>query len=878
MAHDAGDQVTSADDGSSVIAAEAVGESAGEISVEISTRFLEHFSEQLYSSPQKAFEELISNGWDAGATFVDVFVPDDLASPTAALTVFDNGASMDEDGLRTLWKIAFSPKEKQQFQYGRRVVGKFGIGKLSTYVLGNKLTYICKAADGVIRRVTMDYGAIDKSENPDKLVSELNLEMFELSEDELEEALASVENGPELKKLITKEVVPEVDEIDVPDEFGSPQTALETSSSDSWTLVVLSGLKRSGRNLQTGILRRMLEAALPMSSELTIRLNGDVLQSSKVDATVIRSWKIGEELGFKSFEVAGPIEGETETITFKTESEEENEVSYTFVDIPEIGKVSGTITLYEDKISGGKSEEIGFSNGFLVNVLGRVVNQDDPQFGADNHSHASWARFRMAVRADGLNHHLVTNREQFKSSRELKVFRAFLRRCFNLTRSVYDSDANAEMPDGGDVLVKSLGVVSLAPLRSAVSEALRTQPQLPGLFDDSGITDREESRKNWRENTSDNIKNALESVKYETFKDDEFVKFRLSDSTIVVNKKHPFVAEHSRTKAEKELMRTVAMVNFLTDVYALETGVDPSKLDNVRQYRDRLMRFRAIQRRQSGTHIAQILLQKQHKSGVFKEMEAVLADALRYIGFSVETKGGSGEPEGVASAKLFATSRKPTDAEPEPPLYKFTYDAKSSKHDAAKTGNLSLDGIKEHKKRYDADYALVVAPGFQDGAAATRCEQQGVTPIKASDLGRLLEFTVKHGAIPLDRLEGLFKLHDPDKVTEWIDALQDELTSSRKLTLDVFLKALEQLRGKVPDVLDAGTISFTCRETLNAKSVTDSDVLNLVRGVSILVPDLVGLTEDQKIVVNAAPNRVADAVKSQLEELHGQDETEGDGD
>jgi len=46
--------------------------------VELSTRFLQHFSEQLYSSPQKAFEELISNGWDAGATRVDVFIPQGL--------------------------------------------------------------------------------------------------------------------------------------------------------------------------------------------------------------------------------------------------------------------------------------------------------------------------------------------------------------------------------------------------------------------------------------------------------------------------------------------------------------------------------------------------------------------------------------------------------------------------------------------------------------------------------------------------------------------------------------------------------------------------------------------------------------------------------
>ena len=83
----------------SEVVADSIGTKTTDISVEISTRFLEHFSEQLYSSPQKAFEELIANGWDAGADFVDVNIPGDLSSEKATITVFDNGISMDEHGL-----------------------------------------------------------------------------------------------------------------------------------------------------------------------------------------------------------------------------------------------------------------------------------------------------------------------------------------------------------------------------------------------------------------------------------------------------------------------------------------------------------------------------------------------------------------------------------------------------------------------------------------------------------------------------------------------------------------------------------------------------------------------------------------------------------
>lgn len=857
----------------SAVAAEAVGQKASDISVEISTRFLEHFSEQLYSSPQKAFEELISNGWDAGADFVDIRISSDLDATDATMAVLDNGISMDEQGLQDLWHIAFSPKREQPEQFGRRVVGKFGIGKLATYVLASRLTYICKAADGKIRRVTMDYGTVDQSADADHLVSELSLDLFEVEEEELTEALGSIYGGDELLTLIRQGVQADKENKQADDDFGAPASTLKREAKNTWTLVILSGLKPTGRDLKTGVLRRMLEAALPLHSEMLIRINGDALTSTKLTTTIANEWAIGPELNIKELNIGGNKTDET------PESDDDSKADiveitagtspFPYVEIPGIGRITGRIRLYDDKISGGKAEERGWSNGFFVNVLGRVVNQGDPSFGAENLSHAAWARFRMTVRADGLNKYLNTNREQFRDQRELHLFRAFLRKAFNIARSAYDSDSNAELPDGGDVLVRSLGVVSLAPLRSAVSETLRTRSPIQGIFDESGIDDREKKREDWRNNTADHIQNALGRVKYERSDDDTFAKFRINDSTIVVNRDHPFVAEHSRTKAEKELVRTIAMVNLLSDIYALETGIDPAKVESVRGYRDQLMRFRALQRRQSGTHIARLLLTTQHKSDASKELEAVVGEALRYLGFEVKELGKPGEPEGIASAYAFNAELQPdpTDDDPHPPLYKVTYDAKTSKHPAAKTGNISLDGVQEHRKRYGAKYALVVAPGFEEGALVTRCEQVGVTPMCASDLGRLLEYTVTFGAIPLDILESMFELRDPKLVTQWINKLEVSLKAKRKFTIDIFLKALEVLRGKVPDALSPSLISYACREQLDVPTVRDADVIALVRGLQILVPDLVGLDENDRIIINASAKRVAAAVSRQLENL-----------
>jgi predicted AlkP superfamily phosphohydrolase/phosphomutase len=142
-----------------------------------------------------------------------------------------------------------------------------------------------------------------------------------------------------------------------------------------------------------------------------------------------------------------------------------------------------------------------------------------------------------------------------------------------------------------------------------------------------------------------------------------------------------------------------------------------------------------------------------------------------------------------------------------------------------------------------------------------------VTPITAADLGRLLKYTVEYGAIPVTKLRDLFSHYSPNAVTAWVETLEDWLTTKRPLSLDIFIKALEHLKGKVPDVLSASTVALICREQLKKKTVKDSDVIALVRGLSILIPDLVGIDND-KIVVNASAEKVAEAVRSQLEKLH----------
>lgn len=84
---------------------EITGNTTDQINVEISNRIIQLFSEGLYSSPNKAVEELVSNSFDAGAKNVHVILSPDLRDPDATIVVIDDGEGMDADELKEHWII-----------------------------------------------------------------------------------------------------------------------------------------------------------------------------------------------------------------------------------------------------------------------------------------------------------------------------------------------------------------------------------------------------------------------------------------------------------------------------------------------------------------------------------------------------------------------------------------------------------------------------------------------------------------------------------------------------------------------------------------------------------------------------------------------------
>jgi hypothetical protein len=826
-----------------------IGNEVDQVDVNIGPRFLNLFSEHLYSSPNKAFEELVSNSWDAGAEAVYIGVPDSLSSPESALWVLDDGQSMDVDGFRALWSVATSNKRLTPTINGRHQIGKFGVGKLATYILANQLTHICKASDGQIRAITMDFRVIDHAAQSSALhIEKLPLAVRELSLADLTTLLSSSDAGNAALALINAGVPRLAQAPDYENEFGLPDEK-PPAKKGTWTLVVLSALKSEGRKLQQGWIKRILRSALPLGTTISVKFNTEVLYSSKSTKDIEAEWVLGPNLGIDAL----TLEDGTEALVTG------HAKPYPHVEIAGLGIVTGRGRIYKSKLSGGKSDQIEASNGFFVNVLGRVIKPEDPYFGIDNLSHSAWAKFRATIRSDGLDKRLSVNRESISESPELYIVRALLKKLFNKARAAHDAAIQAGWPDAGAVLTEKWGSIPFEPLMRVVSERLSGIP--PGFVDTSKVADLAAEQRHWETITPND---AIRDVTVEDgATEDRLVKYDLATRRIVVNGNHPFSREHGTTQEQLRLLRDTALVDLLTQAYMTDIGIPDDRLKEISDYRERAYRLVAQVGRRSAAQIATLLVEATNHA---KGFERIVGDALEHIGFSVSRLGASGEPEGVATAPITAAFGTVEDKKR---LYKFTYDAKSSQHGKVSTQNIGFAGLARHRADYQADHTLVVAPEFADGALQKEATSSNVTPIRAKDLAALVMLTVGFGPLDLAQFRTIFDLHDPDGVAEWIKQLEAAQKKLPQLPLDTIIQALDVIikdNPDRPDALSCDLVAEQCRKLLTNKNFPSKfDVAKAIRGLALTVPNIIGIADSGfEITLSASPTKIKEALAIQL--------------
>ncbi len=823
-----------------------------QINVEISFQIIALFSEGLYSSPNKAIEELVSNAFDADATCVHTVMSPDRAASDASIAILDNGTGMDETGLKAHWIVGRSPKERKRLtDRGRRTIGKFGIGKLAAYVLGNRLTHITKAR-GRFFSTTMDFSMVPKpDESVDTTSSPVRLPLHELTEKEAREAVdpwLSDDTGRENLTL-----------------FGD-------EAEDSWTVAIISDLKPMAIELSVGKLRWVLSTAMPLRDDFSQYLNGQKVVASKASVNQVGTWVLGKD--FSSIPSPAPKELEVDADENFSQAEYQH---YLLVD-KLLGPVSGYLELFEDPIDGGKSEAVGRSNGFFVYVHGRLINPDDSGFGIDRNSlrHGTFSRFRLVINIDRLDASLRSSRETLLADPVVARTRELLRGLFNFARTKLDEHETEIIRE------------RRASQRFADSPASLTERPILRMVVDS-YEERIRSRhlvsidkKNFP--TVDDLVAFLESnisnkggligdVVYEDL--GTSLPMAMLDSAsrqLSINLEHPFVAHFADefNDRKKNLpLELFAMAEILLEAGIRDAGLEDSAVSTVLDSRDELLRHLA---RSSGTRnsitVAQGLMASLTSA---KELELALVEVFQQLGFEAIPKAAKDEQDGLAEAFLPA-------GEHGSGQYRVSLEAKSKEKPGGKVKKSAVEvsTIARHRDEAECDFAIVVGPDFETGtddngavmreirADRDKNPNKGITLMRAKDLARLVRLApIKRVNLAMIR-ELLVTCQSPAEAEEWVNEVERKNTepSPHQQILETVWKLQQDDRDHTVDYNSLRTALRYEKQMMIVDAVLRDECLALSR----MAPGYFVARHD-RVELNIKPENVLNMIHAYVDDL-----------
>lgn len=798
---------------------ENVGKKVGKIPVSISYNIIELFSGGLYSSPNKAFEELVCNAYDAFATKVAVYVPDNKTASDAMLWVCDNGESMDSTGLKLLWKIGTSNKRTGSYdKKDRPPIGKFGIGKLATYVLARKLTYICKRGEE-FRTVTMDFGRINAgSEEPTRI----DLDEKILTEDEVKDLLKPViEIGG--KSIVGFNLWGE-------------------KAEESWTFVIMSDLKPKALDIQDGRLRWVLSTALPLSPNFHLQFNGNVLESSKADIAPLKTWVVGE-----NDEVAEKFE-EYSTAIFENKP---------CVNLPNIKNIFGKIELYSDSLVKGKSEKLGRSHGIFLMVRKRLVNIDDPLLGMDAMTHGVFNRFRMELHADDLDVELTSTRESIKDSDALRDVQRYIQRKFDEVRKYYfDLVEEVEKQDRASYKV-SLASASLSrrPLLVVVRKFFDKKIGSLLLTDipDNLSSDKQNEIITKLEEDLTSTEGIIKEIVWEALPPESPVaKFDLVSRTAKINLLHPFFANFLDEVRSKLPFQLIAITEILTEAFLIESGIPQDQVRSIMWRRDQLLRDLTFSDKPNAPLVSQMLRAAVSSP---EELETAVFNAFNCLGFETTKIGGKGKPDGRAVAVLgILDSAAGSRAD-----YSLTYDAKSTTKDKIKATQAHISGVDRHRDDYNANYAVVVAIDYEgamdsESAVSKEAKKHKITLLRANDLMTLVLIAAPKQLGFLDFKELFEKCHTVIETSQWIENAKKKVVN--KKPIKELLETIYKLMKEDIEVIELASIRMSHPEL---KKLRKEELRNLVMSLEILVGNLISLKDDT-VSIQAPPEKILECI------------------
>ena len=826
-----------------------IGKKTSEIDVRISYKIIHLFSEGLYSSPNKAVEELVSNSFDAGATTVHVIISPDLIEKDSTIAVIDNGTGMDETGLKGHWLIGVSNKRPKgrKIINGRKQIGKFGIGKLASYVLANRLSHICKV-NKKYYATSMDYSKIEptsdggiQSEKPVKLP------LRELSLKEAKEALS-----PWLKNNLLNLKL-----------FGE-------DAENNWTIAIMSDLKHMATEIARGRLKRILSTTMPLHPEFNLYLDGQYISPAKLSGKK-KSWIIGKDIK----ELPKPAPDELEVTV--DETEEKNSIQRFGLSHSLLGRITGQVELYEDLLTAGKSGKTERSHGFFVYVHGRLVNLEDEYFGIDSNllRHGTFSRVHIVVHIDSLDEILRSSREALKEGLLLNTAREFLRGVFNFVRTQHEILEEEQAPGVLAVRRVASSPYSLTrrPVLNLIISALEKKcaPKYINYPRDLQKTQQDE----FIAGLNDQAKQPEGLVRHVRISEDlsqhqGIAIFDASEGILKINALHPFVAyflnEYEDRKRNLPL-ELLAISEVLQEASLYEIGIKEEVINDIMLRRDELLRYLAKSTgKKNALIVSQNLLDAANNES---ELELQLVAAFERMGFTDAIPlGGSGKPDGYAEAPLGASE------DGEERGYKVSLEAKSKERPGEKVTakTVGISTIVRHRNDHKCDHAIVIGPDFptskgEQSALAKEIEAdrkahpgKTITLIRIQDMAKLVRL-VPAKRISLHRLQDLFKTCSlPEESKQWIDKIAEE-KSERPRYKELLETIAAEQKATPKQAVTYGSIQTRLRIEHEIVFNSNDEIKELCKALSSMVPDYV-TARDSSVDLTTNPETVLSSISS----------------
>jgi hypothetical protein len=777
------------------------------IPVSLSNQLISLLSEQLYQSPLKAIEELVVNSYDAGAKTCKVVVPiDPVSLESAKVLVFDDGSGMNVSGLINLWAIGGSGKRDEGDTIdGRKIIGKFGIGKLATYAIANQISYITRKGDTIFLN-SLDYNKFKNDPTGGNEAVHL--------------PVSEIKNFSDLKADQTfKELVNELS-LEMEELLGAEKI--------SWTMVILENLKTKIENLKIGRLKWVLSTSMPINPSFQLFLNGNEIESSKLTYELALTFKVSE-LPEKR------IQSLNESSEDVWKIEDGKLISNTF---PK--GIEGIINITKRTLLGGKSSEISRSHGFFIKVRGRIINQDDETFGSVPTKMGTFNRMHATIEADDLDKVITASRESLENSKEKKLFQEFLDELLNEATSRYNSYLKEfEKPE----LRKKEGernYVNHELMEYPIADTLMMTPShslLGGEPDSSffyidfgDLSEREELVKDFYSNSRS--KYTFNYTKGN--KSGRLVKLDVKSKTFWINENHPFIKANLDDISSKSLLEDFVVAETMLEVYLTESGLPSNIIGEILEKRDRLLNGLAQDHPISVKFLADAL---RDSSSNDLELEINQVIAVRALGFTAKHMAGAGHPDGIATFNTYSDGLKV-----------LTLEAKSSK-DTPGLSQLDFAGLQQHMLDNKATGCLLIAPSYpgesvgENAAAAKRAKELKISCWTIEQLAMIIENSESRKITAPDVINIIEKAYTPEEVTAAVNNLLAENEWSYSELYNAVVTGIESMETRMPNSLrtiDSITtaVSFSVggMENISKETVSKAlkDISHISKGALVL--------------------------------------------